>query len=190
MRVYGFAGGVPFYLVEMGTPFLDWINGGLRRVDTVIRDEVDFLLRYEFREVSTYREVLLAIALGKNTLDEIRDFAGVGGEVSSYLKKLERVGLVRREVPALEGARSKKGRYTTSDIFVRSWSTFVYPNLSLIEQGRYSIGEGEYYRYLGTVFRQVCREYVRDRYGGGGRGEVLAQGHRGGHTGKEGGRGV
>jgi AAA+ ATPase superfamily predicted ATPase len=43
------------------------------------------MLRYEFTETGTYKEILYAISHGKNTLGEIKDFVGVGGDVSSYL---------------------------------------------------------------------------------------------------------
>lgn len=95
IRVYGFAGGVPYYLIKVKTPFLEWINEELKRIDSFLKDEMDFSLRYEFSEISTYKEILLSIAMGKNTLGEIRDFVKVGGEISSYIKKLERIGLVR-----------------------------------------------------------------------------------------------
>ncbi len=165
IRIYGFAGGVPFYLSKVKSPFLEWVNQEFRKVDSFIRDEVDFLLRYEFREISTYKEILLGVATGKNTLGEIRDFVGVGGEISSYLKKLERIGIVKREVPVLERERSKKGRYVIADKFVNFWFKFVYPNLSEIEEGKYQLKEDEYNEYLGRVFEEVSTQYLKDRYG-------------------------
>lgn len=164
IKVYGFAGGIPYYLVKVRIPLLEWINKELKKIDTFIKDEVDFLLRYEFKDISTYKEILLAIALGKNTLREIKDFVRVGGEISSYIKKLENIGIVKREVPSLEGVRSKRGRYVITDNFVKFWFTFIYPNLSLIEEGRYEISEKEYNYYLSSIFEQVCREYVKDKY--------------------------
>jgi AAA+ ATPase superfamily predicted ATPase len=164
VKVYGFAGGVPYYLTKVRAPFLEWVNGQLKEVDTFIKSEMDFLLRYEFREVSTYKEVLLAIAMGKNTLGEIRDFVGAGGEVSSYMTKLGNVGLVKREVPVLETRKSKRGRYIIADNFANFWFRFVYPNLSEIEEGNYEIKEEEYNGYLGSIFEDIARQYVGDKY--------------------------
>ena len=161
IEVYGFAGGVPFYLAKARTPFLSWINSELKEVDSFIKDEIDFMLRYEFSEAGTYKEILHAIASGKTTLGEIRDFVRVGGEISSYLKKLERIGLVGKEFPF----RMKRGaRYYIRDNFTLFWFTFVYPNLSRIEEGVYEIGEEDYNAYLGRVFERVAREYVQDVY--------------------------
>ncbi|MEW9492482.1 MAG: ATP-binding protein [Candidatus Aramenus sulfurataquae] len=163
IRIYGFAGGVPYYLSKVKTPFLSWINEELKRVDTFVKDEMDFLLRYEFAEISTYKEILLAIAQGKNMLGEIRDFVGVGGEISSYMRKLERIGLVKREVPIL--GDHKRGRYAIADNFTKFWFNFVYPNISEIEEGKFEIREEEYNKYLGSVFEEVAKEYVKEKYG-------------------------
>lgn len=164
IKIFGFAGGVPYYLTKVKTPFLDWINTELKKVDSFIKDEVDFLLRYEFQEISTYKEILLAIAMGKNSLGEIRDFVGVGGEVSSYLKKLERIGIIEREVPVLESKKSKKGKYIIKDKFVNFWFRFTYPNLSEIEEGIFEISEREYNEYLGRIFEEVAVQYLKERY--------------------------
>ncbi|MCG3109907.1 hypothetical protein L3N51_02204 [Metallosphaera sp. J1] len=165
VRVYGFAGGVPMYLSRVRSPFLEWINQELRRVDSFLRDEMDFMLRYEFRDIATYKEILRAISMGRNTLNEIRDYVRVGGDISSYLKKLERIDLIAREIPVTESVRSKRGRYVIRDNFTNFWFRFIYPNLSLIEQGIYELTGEEYNGYLGLIFERVCREYTRDRFG-------------------------
>ncbi|ACR41579.1 ATP-binding protein [Saccharolobus islandicus] len=161
IHVYGFAGGVPFYLTKAKTPFLKWINAELKEVDSLIKDEIDFMLRYEFSEIGTYKEILHAISSGKNTLGEIKDFVRISGDVSSYLNKLEKIGIVGKEFPY----KMKKGaRYYIKDNFTLFWFTFIYPNLSLIEEGIYEIKEDEYNVYLGRIFEKIAREYVEDVY--------------------------
>ncbi|WP_029368185.1 ATP-binding protein [Saccharolobus islandicus] len=161
IHVYGFAGGVPFYLTKAKTPFLKWINAELKEVDSLIKDEIDFMLRYEFSEIGTYKEILHAISSGKNTLGEIKDFVRISGDVSSYLNKLEKIGIIGKEFPY----KMKKGaRYYIKDNFTLFWFTFIYPNLSLIEEGIYEIKEDEYNVYLGRIFEKIAREYVEDVY--------------------------
>jgi Predicted ATPase (AAA+ superfamily) len=161
IHVYGFAGGVPFYLTKAKTPFLKWINAELKEVDSFIKDEIDFMLRYEFSEIGTYKEILHAISSGKNTLGEIKDFVKISGDVSSYLNKLEKIGIIGKEFPY----KMKKGaRYYIKDNFTLFWFTFIYPNLSLIEEGIYEIKEDEYNVYLGRIFEKIAREYVEDVY--------------------------
>ncbi|QXJ34852.1 archaeal ATPase, fused to C-terminal DUF234 domain [Saccharolobus shibatae] len=161
IHVYGFAGGVPFYLTKVKTPFLKWINAELKEVDSFIKDEIDFMLRYEFSEIGTYKEILHAISFGKNTLGEIKDFVRISGDVSSYLNKLEKIGIIGKEFPY----KMKKGaRYYIKDNFTLFWFTFIYPNLSLIEEGIFEIKEDEYNVYLGRIFEKIAREYVKDVY--------------------------
>ncbi|QXJ31830.1 archaeal ATPase, fused to C-terminal DUF234 domain [Saccharolobus shibatae] len=161
IHVYGFAGGVPFYLTKVKTPFLKWINAELKEVDSFIKDEIDFMLRYEFSEIGTYKEILHAISFGKNTLGEIKDFVRISGDVSSYLNKLEKIGIIGKEFPY----KMKKGaRYYIKDNFTLFWFTFIYPNLSLIEEGIFEIKEDEYNVYSGRIFEKIAREYVKDVY--------------------------
>ncbi len=161
VEIYGFAGGVPYYILKAKTPFLNWINHELKQIDSFVKDEIDFMLRYEFSETGTYKEILRGIASGKNTLGEIRDYIKIGGEVSSYLRKLERIGIVGKEFPL---AQKKGARYHIKDNFTSFWFTFIYPNLSSIEEGVYEIGGDEYHQYLSKVFERICREYVNDVY--------------------------
>ncbi|HLI46970.1 MAG TPA: ATP-binding protein, partial [Geobacterales bacterium] len=131
IKIYGFAGGVPYYITKVKPPFMSWVNEELKKTDTFLKDEVDFLLRYEFSEIGTYKEILYAISKGKNTLGEIKDFVKIRGDVSSYLKKLERIELIEREAPI----DRKRGIYVIKDHFVNFWFRFIYPNISSIEEG-------------------------------------------------------
>ncbi|PSN82326.1 ATPase [Candidatus Marsarchaeota G1 archaeon OSP_D] len=164
IRVYGFSGGVPYYITKVRTPFYSWINEELKKADSFIKDEVDFLLKYEFSEIATYKEILFAISQGKNTLGEIRDFVKVKGEISSYLTKLQRIGLVTKEVPVTEGIASKRGRYKIVDNFTNFWFRFVYPNLSAIEEALYELPVKDYEEYLSRVFEKIAEEYVKQKY--------------------------
>ncbi|ARM75253.1 ATP-binding protein [Acidianus manzaensis] len=163
VKIYGFTGGVPLYLNKVKPPFYEWINEELKKVDSFVKDEMDFLLRYEFKEISTYKEILFAISLGKNNLGEIKDFVKVNGDISSYLKKLERIELISREIPVTE-TNSKRGKYVILDNFTNFWFRFIYPNLSLIEEGKYEIDKNEYNQYLGFIFEKIAKEYVKSRY--------------------------
>ncbi|AWR96761.1 AAA family ATPase [Acidianus sulfidivorans JP7] len=163
VKIYGFAGGVPLYLNKVKQPFYKWINEEIKRVDSFIKDEIDFLLRYEFRDISTYKEILYAISLGKNSLGEIKDFVRINGDISSYLNKLERIELISRELPITESKR-KGGKYVIIDNFTNFWFRFIYPNLSFIEEGKYEIDEESYNQYLGFIFEKIAREFVKDNY--------------------------
>ena len=163
VKIYGFAGGVPFYLQRIDKlPFFSWLKEEIEKPDSFLRYEVDILLRMEFEDYYTYKEILEAIALGKTKLNEIREYVKVKGEITKYLKNLIRVGFVKREAPITKKRRSKKGRYYINDNFLRFWFRFIYPNLSSIEERIFDINliKSDYPRYLGAVFEEICKEFL------------------------------
>ncbi len=163
IEIYGFADGVPHYLRKVQTPFWGWLQEELKRPDTFIKDEVDFLMKYEFTDVSTYKKILEAIASGKTTPKEIRDYTGLKhSDLTPYLRNLAETGLIVREVPITESARSKRGRYYISDNFTAFWFRYIHPNLSAIEEGIFEVEDikRDYPSYLGWVFEKVARQFV------------------------------
>ncbi|MCD6524592.1 MAG: ATP-binding protein [Thermococcus sp.] len=163
VEVYGMTDGIPFYIAQVRLPFWEWLDKELKNPVSFFRDEVDFLLRYEFTETRTYRRILEAIALGKTTPKEIRDFTGMKhSEITPYLRNLIETGLVVREVPITEKPNSKLGRYYVADNFLAFWFRFVYPNLSLVEEGIFDVNEirGAYNHYLGPIFEKIARQFL------------------------------
>ena len=163
VEVYGMTDSIPFYITQVRLPFWEWLDRELRNPVSFFRDEVDFLLRYEFTETRTYRRILEAIALGKTTPKEIRDFTGMKhSEITPYLRNLIETGLVVREVPITEKPNSKLGRYYVADNFLAFWFRFVYPNLSLMEEGIFDVNEirGAYNHYLGPIFEKIARQFL------------------------------
>ncbi len=163
VEIYGFTDGIPFYLERVSYPFWRWLKAELRKPDSFLRYEVDFLLRYEFEETSMYRRILEALAFGRTKLGEIRDYVGARRtDITPYLRKLIETGFVRREVPVTESLRSRRGRYYISDNFLNFWFRFIYPNLSAIEEGIFNYMEikRKYNEYLGSIFEKIARELI------------------------------
>ncbi|AHF80375.1 ATP-binding protein [Thermococcus paralvinellae] len=163
IEIYGFTDGIPFYIIQVKLPFWEWLEKELLNPVSFFRDEVDFLLRYEFTETRTYRRILEAIALGKTTPKEIKNFTGMRhSDITPYLRNLIETDLVVREVPVTEKPASKKGRYYVADNFLAFWFRYIYPNLSRIEEGTFNVVEirEDYSRYLGWVFEKVARQFL------------------------------
>src|SRR3989338_6462440 len=161
--IYGFAGGVPFYLTKVTGPFWAWLEKEARQEKGFLRDEVEFLLKYEFTETRTYKLILEAIANGKATVGEIRDFVGVKRtNISPYLRNLLEVRLIKREIPVTESARTRQGRYCLADNFRRFWFRYIYPRLSSIEEGVFDVRHvrESYHLYLGHIFEDIAREFL------------------------------
>ncbi len=163
MEIYGFADGVPYYLERMKAPFWAWLEGEIGNSGTFLKDEMDFLIKYEFEEVNTYKRILEAIALGKRTPREIRDYLGLKhSDITPYLRNLLETEFIKREIPIFEGAKSKKGRYYLKDNFAAFWFRYIYPNLSAIEEGIFEIESirGDYSAYMGRIFEDISRDFL------------------------------
>ena len=167
VEIYGFADGIPFYLIKIDKPFWQWLEGELTKERSLLRDEVDFLMRYEFKDVSTYKLILEAIAHGKTKLNEIKNFIKVKRtDITPYLRNLIEVGMIKRVVPVTENPKSRLGRYYLNDNFLKFWFRYIYPNLSSIEEGIFDINivKEDYSNYLGGVFEEVARQFlIKDR---------------------------
>jgi len=161
IRIYGFADGIPFYLIKIDKSFWSWIQDELKREKGFLRDEVDFLMKLEFEDSSTYKLILNAIANGKNTINEIKDFIKVQRtDIIPYIRNLIEVDFIKREVPITENQKSRFGRYYLKDNFLKFWFKYIYPNLSSIEQGIFKV-EGikrDYPSYLGPIFEEVVKQ--------------------------------
>ncbi len=157
VEIYGFCGGVPYYLEKVRRPFWKWLASEILESDTFIKTEMDFLLKYEFEDIGTYKKILEAIALGKTKLNEIKDYVKAKGEITSYLSNLISVEIVEKKTPILESPKSKKGRYYLKDNFSRFWFRFVAPNLSAIEARNFDIDgiKREYANYSGKTFEDL-----------------------------------
>ncbi len=161
VEIYGFAGGVPHYLEKIKTPFWRWMKKEIGSPDSFLRYEIDFIMKYEFEDVTTYKKILEAIAMGKSTPKEIRDYLGMKhSDITPYLKNLMLTGFVKREVPITDTLRSKRGRYFINDNFTAFWFRYIFPNLSAIEEGIFEIDsiKRDYPAYLGRVFENVAME--------------------------------
>ncbi len=164
IEIYGLTDGIPYYLEKVRTPFWKWLQEEVKRPDTFLKDELDFLMKYEFTEVATYKKILEAIAHGKNTPKEIRDYVKMKhSDIMPYLKNLMDTEFITREVPITENpARSKRGRYYVTDNFIAFWFRYIYPNLSVIEEGMFDVSEikYDYPNYLGWVFEKVAKQFL------------------------------
>lgn len=163
IEIYAFADGVPYYLERIKAPFWAWLKSELRNSGTFLKDEMDFLIKYEFEEVNTYKKIIEAIALGKRTPKEIRDYLGLKhSDITPYLRNLIETEFIKREIPIFEGAKSKKGRYYLKDNFTAFWFRYIYPNLSAIEEGIFEIEQikGDYPSYVGGVFEKISKDFL------------------------------
>lgn len=163
IEIFGFADGIPNYLIKIDKEFWSWLKEEIEKKRTFLRDEVTFLMRYEFEDLSTYRLILEAIANGKTKLNEIKNFIKVKRtDISPYLSNLIEVKMIKRTVPITENIKSRKGRYYLCDNFLKFWFKYIYPNLSSIEEGIFDFNtiKRDYNCYLGYIFEEISKQYL------------------------------
>ena len=138
--LYAITGGIPAYLKELDVQksVLENIKEKILTKGAFLHLEPELLLADEFREPRKYLTVLKAVGLGKTKYAELLNSTGFANNIlSSYLRTLLDLRLVKREVPVTEKSfqKSKKGSYSLADSFLRFYFSFVFPDISLIESG-------------------------------------------------------
>lgn len=129
-------------------------------------EETSNLLTQEFRNVSTYNDIISEIASGANKVNEISDKAHLEQTVVSHaLQNLIATGIVVREKAITDESNKKKVRYNLKDNMFRFWYKFVPDGMGAIELER---GELYYYNvvkprlpeFMGSVFEDMCKYFT------------------------------
>jgi hypothetical protein len=174
IRAYAVFGNMPYYLAHvrpeasLAQNILDLV---LMR-DGLLHEEARLLLDVELPDASAYFSVLRAIAAGQTRVNQIDQRTGIGdsSRVSQMLDRLQRLWLVRKELPVTvrNPERSRQSFYRITDPYLRFWFRFVLP-----AQGRLADAEGAR-RHLeaqvlpaleefvsAPAFEEVCQEWLR-----------------------------
>ncbi|WP_135664747.1 ATP-binding protein [Halorhabdus rudnickae] len=151
---WGVFGGTPHYLqaVDDDRPLRDNIRDAVLSKRGFLHDEPEYVLRTELENPNRYFSILKTIAAGNATPNEIAQAAGIDSDqISHYLKNLQDLEIVDREVPVTENpAQSRRGQYVLTDALFRFWFRFVY-------------GQGEKYDRAGTdAYEELIEPYLAD----------------------------
>jgi AAA+ ATPase superfamily predicted ATPase len=171
LSIYTIVGGIPAYLLQWDPALSvdDNIKEKIFSNTEFLYNEVEFVLKEEFREPKNYLSILRAISWGKRKFSEIVNETGLEKNVlTKYLMTLERLQIIEKEVPVTEEApqKSRKGLYSITDNFFRFWFQYVFPYKSDLEIQRYD----EVLRRMRKSFKileswtyeTVCRQTVQD----------------------------
>jgi len=141
MDIYTIVGGMPAYLLQWDDSLS--LDGNIKNKifdrTEYLHNEVEFILKEEFREPKNYLSILKAISWGKRKFGEIVNETGLEKNVlTKYLMTLEKLYVIEKEVPVTEEKpeKSRKGLYLISDNFFRFWFQYVFPYKSDLEIGR------------------------------------------------------
>lgn len=164
--MYGIVGGTPQYLLQMddGLSVEENIKNTFLTPSSSLFEEPENLLKQEVREPALYNAIITAVAGGASRMAEISTKAGEETSLcSSYLKNLISLGLIRRETPFGEKS-SRKSIYVIDDNMFRFWYRFVPENSSVIARGASELAykriEPYLSDYMGSVFEEICRQYL------------------------------
>lgn len=166
---YAAFGGVPRYweLAEAHAgDFEAAVDGCVLDPLSPLHREPDRLLLDELPPAASLRPILDAIGLGSHRLTEIGGRIGQPAtSLARPLGRLVEMGLVRRELPFGESAKSaKRVLYKSGDPFLRFWFRAVAPNRGSLAQattqGRLSIWKRLRSGLFAEAWEELCRESV------------------------------
>ena len=164
--LYGIFGGTPQYLLQVNEKLTvaENIKNTYLNPNSSIFEEPVNLLKQEVREPAIYTAVISAIATGSSRMSEICSKVGEEtNKVSTYIKNLLLLGIVQKESPYGEKS-SKKTIYSIEDNMFRFWYRFVPENASVISRGAADLAykriEPELSAFMGSVFEEICRQYL------------------------------
>lgn len=169
IKLYAVTGGVPFYFMQMDenkTVFENILEKILSK-GSILYEEIEFLLREELRDPSTYMSILEAIAFGNTRLSDIANYTKIKiNDLPKYLNVLMKMDIIKREQPVTEKIRkTKKSIYLIKDNFFRFWFRFVFPNRSKIETEKSKDVlknkiEPYFNQFVGLAFEEISKEFL------------------------------
>lgn len=163
---YGIVGGTPQYLMQLSDKLSieENIKNTHLNPSSFMFEEPNNLLKQEVREPAIYNAVITAIATGSSKMNEISNKIDEDTSVcATYIKNLITLGIVKKETPYGEES-TRKTIYSIEDNMFRFWYRFVPENTSIISRGAADLAykriEPELSTYMGSVFEEICRQYL------------------------------
>lgn len=167
MAIYGMVGGIPMYL-EMFDPRLS-LEANIRELflssACILSEEPTYLLMEEMRSPGAYSDILNAMAAGNFRLTDISKTSHTdSAQLANKMRDLALLDIVSKRYPFGEVGGRRTG-YVIADNLFRFCHRFLIPyarpmtdDESDLAMKRIMAGLPS---YIGTVFEDVCREYVR-----------------------------
>lgn len=135
---------------------------------SLLNQEGQRIVEEELRETGVYNTILASIAQGNHKLNDLymhTDFSRA--KISVYLKNLMELELVEKVFSYdTEGKENtQKGIYRISNHFVNFYFTYIYPNLTDIENKTPADIYKDYVAptfrtYVSDYFKTVCRQHI------------------------------
>ena len=168
VHLFAVFGGTPAYLLkaDITKGIFENITQKILREDSVMFRDTEFVLQTEVSEPRYYFSILRTVSEGITTLSKISQNTGLEtATVSKYLQTLMSLQLIRREIPAGESHRSKRGQYFLSDNYFSFWFRYVYPNTKFVEMGKgeelmHNLIQPTFAAYVGRKFEDCIQDLI------------------------------
>lgn len=141
MQSVALLGGMPRYLLQFDPKvgLEENIKKRLLRKGTALYQEVDYVMKQDLREPSTYYTILEAIAHGAEKISDIAKRTDLDRtKINVYLNNLIQQRVIARQAPLTVAGRKNpnSNRYLLTNRFFNFYFRFMYPNFSALEKGQ------------------------------------------------------
>ncbi len=162
IKFYAVVDGIPKYLELVEGDFESFIKKIINKRSFFYREGY-YLMSEELKDISTYLNILMAIAEGNTKISEISNFTGMEvRKIYPYLDILENLGFVKKQLPVF-GKRN--AIYLIEDNFLDFWFRFIHKYRSYIEiEEVEKIMKNvflEINAFIGKKFEKVCEWFLR-----------------------------
>ena len=145
LAVYSITGGVATYIEILAEAQALSVNAAMAFICSArgmwLRAEGEIYLANAFpSEAVTYHEILGALAQGKDRWRYLLESVETASQLSPYLNRLERFGIIEKLQPIFEGGLRKNAKYRIVDQYLLFWLSFIAPLApkSMAESGNWS----------------------------------------------------
>ena len=145
LAVYSITGGVATYIEILAEAQALSVNAAMAFICSArgmwLRAEGEIYLANAFpSEAVTYHEILGALAQGKDRWRYLLESVETASQLSPYLNRLERFGMIEKLQPIFEGGLRKNSKYRIVDQYLLFWLSLIAPLApkSMAEAGNWS----------------------------------------------------
>lgn len=131
-----------------------------------LADEIDLLLKDDFRDPTFYKELLHILSLGNTTFNDIYTQSNEeSSKVATYLSKLVELKIVEKK-EFKDNKRKSETRYYIQDNFFSFFFRFVYKrknilNILITPEGYYDrFIKNDLLSYVGLKYEDICEQYL------------------------------
>jgi AAA+ ATPase superfamily predicted ATPase len=166
VKFYAVLDGIPKYLQLVEEKDFEKFLKNILDKRSFFYREGYYLMNEELKDISTFLNILRAIAEGNTKISEISNFTGIESKkIYPYLEILENLGFIKKQTPIF-GERNSI--YLIEDNFLDFWFRFIQKYRSYIEiDSTNKIIKNvfeEINSFIGKKFEKVCIDFVKKNF--------------------------